>query len=540
MVPILLIVCFLSNSLTTAHAYKELIKELDSCRKAQPLGMISGGIHDNQITSSSVYPREWDGFCDEKYARPYMQDGKSWCAKYQSASEWIQVDLGVPSKVVGVMTQGRCRGDEWVSSFSVSYSMHGSEWNYVLDNDHNHRIFEGNVDSCTAKHSYIDVAILSRYIKIHVVTWNRHPSMRVELIGCQVFVDHIVFPPYSRITASTSRRVKDSTTCQPHNAYLVSNKAWCPRTSNKRQWIQVDIGPPSLVVAVVTKGKGDTKRKYWVTMFGLSFSNTTSKWNGFMDRSKPDSDYIFEGNKNKGSVMVNYLNQPITARYLRLHPITWHGHIAMRVGLLGSLYQGECTSGFMRINEHSPCVENLAYNKSSWINNKSVQRKRHARHHWTRAVPLTPAIPIKVFQSSSNSSQSSKSPSCVILDNFSVERPIWLVDLQKRSRVSGLVIKTPMVVASTNEDKYKFRDYMHDLDKLVIYLDDHKAKDRINRPEMICGILTTSSGTLFQPRIHVPCRKPMKSRYVYIEAWGLEKRHGRLFSATLCDVEIYE
>jgi len=61
--------------------------------------MITGKIADWQITSSSVYPVEWDGDCAERYARVYQPDRRGWCAKYKSASEWIQVDLGVASKV---------------------------------------------------------------------------------------------------------------------------------------------------------------------------------------------------------------------------------------------------------------------------------------------------------------------------------------------------------------------------------------------------------------------------------------------------------
>jgi len=47
------------------------------------------------------------------------------------------------------------------------------------------QVFEGNVDSYTVKHYYLDDAVLARYIKFHTVQWHRHPSMRVEVIGCQ-------------------------------------------------------------------------------------------------------------------------------------------------------------------------------------------------------------------------------------------------------------------------------------------------------------------------------------------------------------------
>lgn len=69
------------------------------CDYTHPLGMITGKIEDWQITSSSVYPVEWDSGCDERHGRVYQPDGLGWCAKYKSASEWIQIDLGVPAKV---------------------------------------------------------------------------------------------------------------------------------------------------------------------------------------------------------------------------------------------------------------------------------------------------------------------------------------------------------------------------------------------------------------------------------------------------------
>jgi hypothetical protein len=61
--------------------------------------MMSHAIQDFQITSSSVYPAEWDRGCAERHARVYLPNGLAWCAKYKSASEWLQVDLGVLSKV---------------------------------------------------------------------------------------------------------------------------------------------------------------------------------------------------------------------------------------------------------------------------------------------------------------------------------------------------------------------------------------------------------------------------------------------------------
>jgi len=69
------------------------------CVGSGPLGMTTGDIEDWQVSASSTFPTDWDAGCHERYARLYQQNGLSWCAKYKSSSEWLQIDLGVAAKV---------------------------------------------------------------------------------------------------------------------------------------------------------------------------------------------------------------------------------------------------------------------------------------------------------------------------------------------------------------------------------------------------------------------------------------------------------
>jgi len=48
---------------------------------------------------------------------------------------------------------------------------------------------------------------------------------------------------------------------------------------------------------------------------------------------------VLNANKDRNTVVLNVLHHAITARYIRLHPKTWRGHISMRMELLG------CASG---------------------------------------------------------------------------------------------------------------------------------------------------------------------------------------------------
>ena len=47
------------------------------------------------------------------------------------------------------------------------------------------QLFKGNADSYSVKASYFDQSVIARFIKFHTVEWSKHPSLRVEIVGCQ-------------------------------------------------------------------------------------------------------------------------------------------------------------------------------------------------------------------------------------------------------------------------------------------------------------------------------------------------------------------
>lgn len=44
---------------------------------------------------------------------------------------------------------------------------------------------------------------------------------------------------------------------------------------------------------------------------------------------------VYQANGDRNGVIINRLIQPIEARFVRIYPETWHGHISMRVELHG-------------------------------------------------------------------------------------------------------------------------------------------------------------------------------------------------------------
>nr|KAG5690666.1 hypothetical protein BaRGS_007637 [Batillaria attramentaria] len=412
----------------------------------------------------------------------------------------------------------------------VSYSMDAYHWNYVVDTYGNQWLFEGNVDSYSVKHSYLDRPVIARYIKFHTVHWHRHPSMRVEILGCQLCKEQLGLPPYGTMTASSSRGRRKRSTCQPEDGHILSSKAWCAKTDNESQWLQMDVGPPTLITGVVTKGRGDTRRKHWVERFKISYSNDTRVWYFYKDAHHLDPK-LFGGNSDKDTERVHFLNSPFVARYVRFIPVEWRKKISMRAGLLGCPFTGDCGEGFMRVNDDTPCIENLAFKKDSWIN-KKTQYKRHIRHklpegHADRAVDGNLDLNLQ---------------SCTILDNLYGKYPLWTVDLGHKMKVSGVVIYTWQ--GDGQERVSSFREYMTNLDQLVVYVDDKVQKKEDDHDESyasgnMCNYISSLNNALFAPKLVMQCVRTHVGRYVLIEAWGKQIGWSRLFGAVLCEVQVF-
>jgi len=91
----------------------------------RPLGMQNRRIRNVAITSSS----RWDNNHAPYLARLQNQRrGRymgGWSAGANNAFQWLQIDLGRPSKVVRISTQGRPTVNQWVTSYYLLYSQDG-------------------------------------------------------------------------------------------------------------------------------------------------------------------------------------------------------------------------------------------------------------------------------------------------------------------------------------------------------------------------------------------------------------------------------
>jgi lactadherin len=209
-------------------------------------------------------------------------------------------------------------------------------------------------------------------LSIILVHPSRPNSMSVHL-ECKQYLG---LPPYGKISASTSWPYRRRASCQPEDGYIMSHKGWCSRKRYSQyffiggsrigsdesisclehdQWLEFDLGHPSTVTSLITKGRGDTGQDQWVTKYKVSFSNDTRLWLYYKDKSHVEpkvcsslqstwhTGFLFKefaANNDRESERIHFLNEPFFARYVRLHPTEWHNHVSMRAAILGCPHQG--------------------------------------------------------------------------------------------------------------------------------------------------------------------------------------------------------
>eukprot|EP00961_Rhodomonas_salina_P163091 2196888-Rhodomonas_salina.1 len=97
---------------------------------------------------------------------------------------------------------------------------------------------------------------------------------------------------------------------------LDSSTAWVSLTGNTNEWFQMDMEQPVGIAGVVTKGRGGFDR--WTTSFTVQSSLNEIDW------TPVDNGFLFTGNNDKDTLVLNYFVNPIMVRYIRIHPWTWY------------------------------------------------------------------------------------------------------------------------------------------------------------------------------------------------------------------------
>ncbi|XP_012693029.2 coagulation factor V [Clupea harengus] len=305
-----------------------------------PLGLVSGGVQDRQITASHTR-----GYWEPHLARLH-NSGKYNAWSTDDTGSWIQVDFQRPVVISKVATQGAKEmfSSNYLVNYAISYSTDRRKWVfYKGDSDTVRKTFKGNEGAHEEKENIFYPPMIGRFVRLHPLQSYNKATVRMEYYGCEL--DGCSVPLGMKSGDIRDQQITASSTAS--NWYAGTWEAWLARVdrqgtvnawqakhNNRNQWLQIELSDVKKITGIITQGAKSMGTKMFVSAFTLQYSNDGIRWTKYTD----DPDYEvkeFEGNTDNNDHKRNYIYPPIFTKFIRIVPSNWHKSITMRVELLG-------------------------------------------------------------------------------------------------------------------------------------------------------------------------------------------------------------
>ena len=107
--------------------------------------MQSGRLRSNQLTASSIYNKNGA----PTFARLQREKTRvgygAWVAKHNNHHQWLKADFRRAVRITKICTQGRQDAAQWVTRYTVSYSLDRLHWARYRWSTSADRVSKGNV-----------------------------------------------------------------------------------------------------------------------------------------------------------------------------------------------------------------------------------------------------------------------------------------------------------------------------------------------------------------------------------------------------------
>jgi len=336
------------------------------------------GADEHARSYSSVYNNDAIG---TNHARSTINSPQAWSAKNNKTGEWMQIDMGRVLTVAGTAVQGRRGNSQYLKTYTVATSLDGTNFQSVGGVYNGGAGLAKNLFESGGKRK-------ARYVRIYVRTWHGHASARADVLitdagpsagiahgakaaipgtggklaginhgakaavpgfggkpagisipgrAASVVVDEDVnragVPEHARTYSSIYNNDK------PGVGYgrskLDSPQAWSAAFNRMGEWMQIDLGQEMQVAGIAIQprnGGSQYVKTYTVATSrdGTTFTNLPGVYNGHATKTL-DNKFI-EGRRPR-------------ARYVRIYPQSWYGHMSMRANVLISKGEGPPAAG---------------------------------------------------------------------------------------------------------------------------------------------------------------------------------------------------
>ncbi|XP_068082174.1 hemocytin [Anabrus simplex] len=293
----------------------------------------------------------------------------SWIPKRQDKDEFLQIDLGDHVPVYGVVVQGDPEGAGYVTSYRVLHG-DGHLFRYVMNAENSPMKFRGPIDGKSPVIQMFHKPVEARYIRFNPQTWEKEIAMRVDVIGCGEGITESTTPTIletettspiqvtiapipecedemgldsgkmniDQVSVSSVRngdKARYGTSQVPLSTVNDEDSgtggAWIPATNDVGQWLQFDFLEPRNLTGIITKGQNSGNA--WTEVFKVQYSHDGEVWNPVLDRDGNVKE--FPANFDSETPQKNLFDRVLQTQYLRVLPIKWHNHIALRAEVIG-------------------------------------------------------------------------------------------------------------------------------------------------------------------------------------------------------------
>ncbi|XP_078603193.1 uncharacterized protein LOC144877163 [Branchiostoma floridae x Branchiostoma japonicum] len=283
----------------------------------------------------------------------------AWAAATNNLDQWLMRDLGEVKVVTGIITKGRNYSPDWpsgphyqyVTSYVISYGVENGDEKFYTNAENEIIVFAGNSDrDGEVRHDFRNYsgpdALMARFIKIHPRTWHEHISMRVKIVTSA--------PSWSASSQFDSYYSADRADINTHETADKAG-AWAAATNNLDQWLMRDLGEVKVVTGIITKGRNYSPdwpsgpHYQYVTSYVISYGVENGDEKFYTNAE--NEIIVFAGNSDRdGEVRHDFRNysgpDALMARFIKIHPRTWHEHISMRVKIVTSAPSWSASSQF--------------------------------------------------------------------------------------------------------------------------------------------------------------------------------------------------
>ena len=129
---------------------------------------------------SRSYSSVFDGSAVGTYnARSMLDSAQAWSTSSATTGGWMKIDLGGMFRVVGVVTQARSGGSQWVTKIAIEYATLNTFTQITETSDGE---FTANSDGTDTKKVNFHQPVMARHIKIVIKDYNSFPSIRAGVM----------------------------------------------------------------------------------------------------------------------------------------------------------------------------------------------------------------------------------------------------------------------------------------------------------------------------------------------------------------------